>query len=125
MKKKTFTIVAFAALAIVIGALTVTNQSFKNDSSEESLVAANIEALSDGENVGKEPVYVRNTDVCRMNIGVGGEVKLLGGTILKANSQGEIVIDGVVICSRGGNDLCKPIECKDLYETIFGGGALK
>lgn len=118
MKKKIITAITFV-FVIAASVFTVNYHSLKDDVSEENWRAANIEALSEDENIDTNSWYCRQTDVCRMNIGVGGKIMLFGGTIINANSQGVVTIDGVVICSRGGSDMCKPIECKDLYEVIF------
>lgn len=87
------------------------------NSSKGDLTMENVEALTQGD-VGLDCRYVRKTDKCTINVGVKGQVKLLGGTILKANADGIISIDGVVTCSSGGNTACKTVECIDLYTKM-------
>ena len=81
------------------------------------LMKANIEALSRGEG-GLDARYTRIDQQCRIYVGVRGRIKLLGGTIIKADGEGYVAFDGHVICGGGGNFACTPVECKELYEVI-------
>ena len=81
------------------------------------LALENVEALSQGD-ASLDCRYVRKTDCCTIHVGTKGKVTLLSGTILTANAEGNITIDGVVICSSGGTSACKPVECIDLYKAF-------
>ena len=81
---------------------------------ESDLTMANVEALSEGDAT-LDCSYVRKTESCVVYVGAKGHVKLFNGTILTADANGKISIDGVVVCSSGGTTACKPVECVDLY----------
>ena len=59
--------------------------------------------------------YVRHEGTC--TITGNGKVKLLSGTIIEV--KGELVFDGKIVCSSGGNFTCTPIECAQLWQWIF------
>ena len=67
---------------------------------------------------GLDTRYTRIDQQCRIYVGVRGRIKLLGGTIIKADGEGYVAFDGHVICGGGGNFACTPVECKELYEVI-------
>jgi hypothetical protein len=104
---------AAVAIATFVGAKVMKPNAIESN----DLLLANIEALTLPENYSK--VQERQTPQCTISVGANGKIKLLGGTILKADASGEIKFDGQVICIGTGEVQCKPVECVDLYQTIF------
>lgn len=115
MKKKILkiTLIATAIICTTIGIKTID----KECKSTLNLILANTEALAAGEE-SLDCNYSRNESQCSIYVGAKGYVKLLGGTIIKAGADGYARFDGKVVCIRGGNSTCKPVECIDLYETF-------
>lgn len=103
-------------VVVVIGLGLFGMQNANNSKSD--LTLENVEALSQGD-AGLDCRYVRKTESCTIYVGAHGKVKLLGGKIIVAGADGKIRIDGVVVCSAGGNTACSPIECSNLYSTLF------
>ena len=103
--------------AVVVAAGYVLLEVGFTDNSKSDLALENVEALSQGD-ASLDCRYVRKTDCCTIHVGTKGKVTLLSGTILTANAEGNITIDGVVICSSGGTSACKPVECIDLYKAF-------
>lgn len=114
MKKKLI-IVCSVALTIVIASFVICAATKKSD---DSIFAANVEALSDGEN-SLDTRYIREESTCSIHVGVGAKVKIFGLGILKPDVDGNITFDGHVVCGAGGTQSCSPVECRDLYEVIF------
>lgn len=79
---------------------------------------ANVEALADS-NDKLDCNYTREESKCTINVGAKGKIKILNGSVLTADAQGEISFDGKVACISGGNSTCRPIECIDLYTIIL------
>ena len=84
---------------------------------KSDLITENVEALSQ-DDAGLDCNYVRKTASCTITVGAKGSVKLFSGSILNADADGKITIDGVVTCSRGGDSACKPVECVNLYKVL-------
>lgn len=114
--KKNLAVIAGGSILFIAGLMcvgyTVNNEKEQTD----DLFMANVEALSRSE---IDCSYVRNEGSCTITVGADGEIKLLGGTILKADGDGKITFDGKVSCQSGGNENCTPVECIDLYEVIL------
>ncbi len=112
--KKIFLLAAVAALsaATLVGVTSFSNK--KQNLSEWAL--ANVEALTGNE--GLDCSYVRKESSCTINVGADGQIKLFSGTILNADANGEITFQGKVVCSSGGTETCRPVECVDLYEAL-------
>jgi hypothetical protein len=115
MRKKLLMLPCIAAVAIATFVGTKTMKSNALESND--LLLANIEALTLPENYSK--VQERQTSQCTISVGANAKIKLLGGTILKADASGEIKFDGQVICIGTGEVQCKPVECVDLYQAIL------
>ena len=109
--------IILACAALVMSAAAVMGYKVYQSSQITDLMKANIEALSRGEG-GLDTRYTRLDQQCRIYVGVRGRIKLLGGTIIKADGEGYVAFDGHVICGGGGNFACTPVECKELYEVI-------
>lgn len=99
-----------------MSAAAVVGYKVYNQSRMSAFMKANIEAPSRGG--GLDTRYTRIDQQCRIYVGVRGRIKLLGGTIIKADGEGYVAFDGHVICGGGGNFACAPVECKELYEVI-------
>lgn len=94
---------------IALGALCYIYNGFV---SEKTMWDRNVEALSGDESL--DCNYYRRTESCEF---VGNaRIKIFGVGIIKVN--GSFSIPGVVVCTSGGNETCKPVECIDLYEVI-------
>lgn len=114
MKKKKIMLPCIAAVAI---ATFVAAKSFQTNASESAnLLLAYVEALSQDETYFK--VKERNSNSCTIHVGAKGKIKLLGGTILTADANGDITFDGEIVCSGMGDVYCKPVECVDLYQIL-------
>ena len=107
-------------LSCVVAAAIVTfvgKNNFESNAHESNdLIMANIEALTQSETYFQ--VRERQTSTCTIHVGAGGQIKLLGGTILKADASGNITFDGQVVCVGSGEIYCRPVECVDLYQVI-------
>lgn len=115
-KKKTL---AFLTGAVVVGLMVYGGQRMNKSYSsavEDVYLNSNVEALSTVEFLGCD--YNRTEKKCEITVGAKGKVKLVGGTILKADGNGVITFDGQVTCSRGGSQCCTQVECIDLYTVI-------
>ena len=123
MKKKIFSGV-FALVILLIAGYGV-NRSMNSHAELNDLALKNVIALADGENPdtgeggGLDCSYKRNDGKCSIYVGAKGSIKLLGGTIIKANGDGYVILDGKLSCSPGGTETCREIECIDLYTAIF------
>ena len=53
-----------------------------------------------------------------MYVGAKGEIKLFGGSVIKAGADGYVKFDGEVTCSGGGSTCCTMVECIDLYSLL-------
>ena len=115
MKKK---ITILGCMVLVALATVIMGYGMYQNSPTQSLLDANVEALSKNEG-GLDTSYIREEKQCRIYVGAKGQLRLLGGNILKAGVDGYVIFDGHVICGGGGNYACTPIECKDLYTEIF------
>ena len=82
------------------------------------LLGTGIESLAGNESGSLDCNYEREEGRCAVYVGVKGELRLLGGAILKAGADGYVRFDGKVVCVRGGNKTCKPVECVDLYQIL-------
>ncbi|MCF2709812.1 NVEALA domain-containing protein [Bacteroides pyogenes] len=113
MKKKNM----LPCIVVVAIATFVAAKSFQTNASEsDNLLLANVEALSQDETYFK--VKERNSNSCIIHGGAKGKIKLLGGSILTADANGDITFDGEIICSGTGDVYCKPVECVDLYQIL-------
>lgn len=84
--------------------------------SESDLLLANAEALALQEFMGCDRVRAKNT--CSVYVGAKGEIKLFGGSVIKAGADGYVKFDGEVTCSGGGSTCCTMVECIDLYSLL-------
>lgn len=107
----------FGTMAIV-AAMFAGNSAYNAQNEREltGFALANVEALARREAL--DCSYVREDNKCTIEVGAKGEIRLLGGSILKAGADGNITFDGQVVCSSGGNKTCKPVECVELYTVI-------
>ncbi len=108
---------AIMAVVATAGYMGYTAYEYATMTPQERMILANIEALTSSPEF--QTIYNREEGSCTINVGVKGSIKLLGGTILTADANGNVTFDGKVICSGGGNSSCTPVECVDLYETIL------
>ena len=117
MIKKIFLKVALVVTIVLVSGINV----FKTQMSIElsDIAMANVEALAQSENGSMDCNYRREEGTCTINVGSHGSIKLLSGTILKADAQGYITFDGKVSCESGGSSSCRNIECVDIYKMIF------
>lgn len=113
MKRKSF---LFTLSAIVLSVVGYVGYQRVSNNGESDLFLANVEALSSNENL--DCNYRREEGTCRIEVGAHGKIEILGGTILKAGTDGIIEFDGKVVCHYGGNATCRPIECEDLYKLL-------
>lgn len=89
----------------------------KQVQSVSDLTLTNVKALARTESL--DCTYIRDEGTCTINVGAGGKIKLLSGTILTADVNGNITFEGKVVCSGGGSSSCTPVECVDLYKVIL------
>lgn len=118
VNKKLFVLAAGASLlsAAVFTSVYVNNSR----SSMNDLLSANVEVLAQNESL--DTNYKRDdTQKCVITVGANSSVEIFGLGIFKADGNGEISFSGKVICSAGGSQTCKPVECVDLYRVIFHG----
>ncbi len=94
---------------IALGALCYIHNEFVR---EKTMWNRNVEALSGDESL--DCNYNRREESCEF-LG-NAKIRILGVGVIKVN--GSFSIPGVVVCSTGGNETCKPVECIDLYEVI-------
>lgn len=113
--KKYFYSISLVGFAIIAGLFAYDKQQ---EQSISDLTLTNVEALAQtGE--GLDCRYNRHEGQCTVNVGAKGQIKIFTGTILDADANGNITFDGKVTCSGGGSFTCTPIECIELYSTIF------
>lgn len=122
MRKKVLSGI-FALVILLIAGYGV-NRSMNSHADMNDLALRNVLALADVENPdpgegGLDCSYIRNDGKCSIYVGAKGSIKLLGGTIIKANGEGYVIFDGKLSCSPGGTETCRSIECIDLYTAIF------
>ena len=80
----------------------------------------NINALADsGADASLDTQYAREEGVCKVTLAPGVQIKVRGKEIISAGADGTATFDGKVICHKGGDATCTPVECKDIYEVIF------
>lgn len=117
MKKKFF-VPLMGALVLGVTAYVgyCTYDAYVEKALENDLLLENAEALAIQEFMGCD--CVRETSKCSVYVGAKGEVKLLGGTILKAGADGYVTFDGAVSCTKGGSTCCTMIECIDIYSLF-------
>lgn len=115
MKKLILSTLSVCFILAAMCFMGVDNKSIK------SVVSENVEALSEEDGDGFKCIYQRdeNDKFCRIYVGVRGKIKLLGVGVIKADSEGYVAFEGKVVCMADGNKSCTPVECWQLYETIF------
>lgn len=116
--KKRILVITSVVIATIWTSIGVKNVN-KDKEATMSLIFANVEALASSTEGGLDCKYVRHPSTCTIYVGAKGKIKLLGGTILEAGADGHITFDGQVSCSGGGDFACTPVECNELYQTIF------
>lgn len=116
MIKNVMKVVFVAAIAMVAGICVFNTQESEVLS---DVAMANVEALANGEGGGLDCNYLRDEGTCTIYVGIGGSLRLLKTLeVLSADSQGNITIEGKVVCSSGGSSTCKPFECYELYQIF-------
>ncbi len=114
--KKFFILLSFAGVITLVGVVSWGMQSKRSKASQlETILSENALALSEREYYAG---YKKCTNRCTVYVGARGKVRLLGGNVIQAGADGVISIDGEVTCHSGGDALCSPIECIDLYTII-------
>lgn len=115
-KRRIYAAIATFCLAATCISTYKAYKAYHTDSNADLLLSENSIALSQGEYISD---CVREESSCTIHVGAKGSVKLLGGEILTAGADGNIIIEGQVECSSGGKTYCQPIECKDLYSSVL------
>ena len=89
--------------------------------SVNDLLAANVDALADNESGGKlDTSYKRSEDDCVITVSAGVKLEIFGVGVIDAKAGGKISVGVKVVCSSGGNETCRPVECIDLYSILSG-----
>ena len=113
-------IITVAGMFTVVLSLGVTFVSVqKTKSGVPSLLAKNIVALANPEPL--DTSYKPAPYPCAIYVGINGTLKLFGGTILKANGDGNVILNGARDCLSNGNSTCAPISCVEIYKALVGG----
>lgn len=114
--KKIFILLSFIGAVAVAGVISWNVQTRRSDVSQlGAVLSENALALSDREYyVG----YRKCKSRCSVYVGARGKVRLFGGSVIQAGADGWISIDGEVTCQSGGDELCSPVECIDLYTVL-------
>ncbi len=114
--KKFFVVLSSVGVISLVGLISWNKQSDRSKTSQlESILSENALALSEREYYAG---YKKCKSKCTVYVGARGKVRLLGGNVIQAGADGVISIDGEITCCSGGDALCSPIECIDLYTVI-------
>lgn len=116
--KKFVTAGACAIFVLLSASLFVCHKQVSSEDLLSDVSKNNIEALTQPE----VTYYRANSKIdgkCTVSVGAKGKIQLLGGTILKADSKGNVSFDGQVTCVGTGDVYCRPVECIDLYSVVL------
>ena len=115
--KRTTIIAAAIVAAIGISAYLGFRPATENELSDLQL--ANAEALTNDEYM--PGAYIKHEGTCTLRVSGDAQLKALGISIVKANGDGTVEIDGKVDCETGGSFMCVYRDCITLYQIIIGG----
>ncbi len=91
-----------------------------NSDNLSSVMLENIEALADGES-SMDCNYIPKGKECSITVSADVAAKIFGIT---GKGDGSVVVNitGAQECELGGNSTCVPVQCNELYSTIFNHG---
>lgn len=107
MKKKYFIAAAVTVAAMIGGLYGYRSQIAVVDS---DMLLTNAEALAEVEN--DDPMW----NIDPYNCTISGELAAKLGITVKG--EGTVSVSGARDCRAGGNSLCKPISCVDIYMVL-------
>ncbi len=115
--RKIFVLLAGMVLFLA-SSLTFIYVKGENDSVND-LLSANVDALADNESGGKlDTSYKRSEDDCEITVSAGIKLEIFGVGVIDAKGGGKVSVGVKVVCSSGGNETCRPVECIDLYRIL-------
>jgi len=103
---------------VIFAACALDWYASRSYTAKSKLVMENVEALTSSDET-YFGVKTRVDTSCTIHVGAKGRIKLFNGTVLSSDANGNITLDGKVICRGRGDVMCRPIDCSELYSIIF------
>lgn len=108
--------IALCGMAIVSASLCMAYNQYQSnghESATNSILLANVEALTDGNDINKDGYEILPYD-CGITIDAKAKA------ILQLSGIGDATITGARDCKYKGTCMCSPISCLDIYKVLFG-----